>query len=156
MLSILSILFSIISFKLLIIGSCLSSFNSKFSSFSIFGSVFSPVLLFLSILFLELHSVSFISSKNIFRVYRYPTKLPLSTVEIYLGFNGSFVLILYQLYKCPFHFGRLSIVSMILLMYSKHFSNSIKFKSYAATTSKMDNPIFVDDVLGTISGYLPS
>ncbi len=69
--------------------------------------------------------------KNCFAVYKYPIKLPLSTVETYLGFNGSKVSVLYQLYKCPFHFCNFYIVSIILFKILKSMASSvsISFKS---------------------------
>ena len=87
---------------------------------------------------------------------RYPTKLPLSTVDTYLGIKGSFVLICYQLYKCPFHLGYLSIVKIISFNYSKAFFPSIYPKSFAEITASNDKPILVEDVLNTIFSFLPS
>ena len=92
-----------------------------------------------------------ISIKKLFTTYRYPTRLPLSTVDIYLGINGSFFVISYQLYKCPFHLGSSYIVVIILIKVSRHLFKSIYFKSYAEITANNDNPIFVEDVLNVIT-----
>ena len=65
--------------------------------------------------------------KNCFTVYKYPIKLPLSTVETYLGFNGSKVRVLYQLYKCPFHFCNFCIVMIIV---HNFFENYLTYLHY--------------------------
>ena len=75
------------------------------------------------------NSGKFRFSKNVFVVYKYPTKFPLSTVDIYLGTSGVLVIVSYQLYKCPFHFSRLIIVSNIFFNKSIAFSKVINPKS---------------------------
>lgn len=101
----------------------------------------SVFLIKLSIILVNsIFSSVFSSFKNDFTTYRYPTRFPLSTVEIYLGNNGFFVFILYQLYKCPFHFSRLSILIIIFSIYFVASFLVIYFKSYAEITARSDNP----------------
>ena len=83
-------------------------------------------------------------------------KFPLSTVDTYSGFSGSSVFMLYQLYKCPFHFTKLFIVLITFLIISNALSNVIIFKSYAEIIDNISNPIFVEEVLITNSFFLPN
>ena len=75
---------------------------------------------------------------------------------MYLGISGCSVTVLYQLYKCPFHFDSFSIVSNMFFSIVISFSKSIYPKSYADTMLNRPNPIFVDDVLFTIFCVLSS
>ena len=110
----------------------------------------------ISVCVLSSKLVSNFSCKKPFVTNKYPTKFPLSTVEIYLGSNGVFVFILYQLYKCPFHFSRLSTVCIIFCKRFIPSSAFIKLKSIPEITANRDKPIFVDDVLSTYFCFLSS
>src|SRR5436190_11766838 len=86
------------------------------------------------------------SNRPCFSVIKWPARLPLSTVDMYLGFNGDKEFVSYQLYKWPRYFSILCIVLIVLLMRSIRCGAVIKPKSNAVRLERSDKPILVGEV----------